>query len=459
VPLYVGYALERTRGPIGLPTDKFPGNRGLTDTGVLLLIVAQHVALTIAAFWLISSIADRFWKRLVLAVIFASNPLLYTFAQCVGSETLSMILMIVLATTGLHLIRHRGETTPLRWWYLFALALYLAILTRYVNLLAALLLPIAFLLRAGVSRRQGHLQSAAIALCIGIASIVLARQSMAEVCRWGKYEYQSRFGYTFLWRLNFVAAMPAAERTALLDHVSARTDSADAQTVFTALRAMLNDEPEFWPGRVPIRAAPLMFPPDKKPKMKERDRRRNAALNEVARAFLSPPTEPHLAAAKADFRNVLQMPLGEVTRYLFVTTASVFELIDTAPEMKSLRTFRTHTAEQLRALHSANAYFRLWNAIRLSHLLPVLIAAVVALLIWRSRLEGIAPYAATLLLVGTAMVASTCLLGGILPRYTLPMWELLWVALLIVAGAIADALSSATPTSPSPTPIPYWPAR
>ncbi|HEX8280557.1 MAG TPA: hypothetical protein VF551_04210, partial [Chthoniobacterales bacterium] len=48
IPLYAGYAIERLRGSIS-PVPEFLANAGLTDSGILLVVVAQHLALSLAA--------------------------------------------------------------------------------------------------------------------------------------------------------------------------------------------------------------------------------------------------------------------------------------------------------------------------------------------------------------------------------------------------------------------------
>ncbi len=90
VPLFLGEQIERWRGiAVASPES---GLSPLTDTGVGLLIMLQHLALCGAAFYFILTITKFFWIRLALALAWASNALFYTFAHCAGSETLSVIL-------------------------------------------------------------------------------------------------------------------------------------------------------------------------------------------------------------------------------------------------------------------------------------------------------------------------------------------------------------------------------
>src|SRR5207237_5440375 len=83
VPLFLGEQWERWRGiAVANPES---GLSALTDTGIWLLIIAQHLALAASALYFIRAITRLFWIRLALALIWASNALFYTFAHCVGS--------------------------------------------------------------------------------------------------------------------------------------------------------------------------------------------------------------------------------------------------------------------------------------------------------------------------------------------------------------------------------------
>jgi hypothetical protein len=76
----------------------------LTDVGVYILVCLQHVGLWIALAWLIAAVSTSLLVRIILAIFCASQPILYAFAHCVGSETLSMIAIVFLVGIGLRII-------------------------------------------------------------------------------------------------------------------------------------------------------------------------------------------------------------------------------------------------------------------------------------------------------------------------------------------------------------------
>jgi hypothetical protein len=187
IPLYIGYAIDSLRAGHTLPALAFFIHPVLTDSGVFLLLLVQHAALCFAAFYLITAVTRIFWVRIILAVAWAANPLFYSFAHCVGGETLSMILVVLIGATGLRIIRH-SRNVPKREWFLVGILLWLCTLTRQINAVLAAVLPLTFVLLAlcrssavkfaGCQSRVGWnrlrskqaLQKAIVAITVGISS-------------------------------------------------------------------------------------------------------------------------------------------------------------------------------------------------------------------------------------------------------------------------------------------------
>ena len=109
------------------------------------LVVLQHGAVWCGAVYLIYAIARTLLLRVFLAVCFASQPLFYAFAHCVGSETLSMIVILLLAGSGVRLMLHYPDIGA-RDWIIFTVCLAAASLTRHINCVLAVVLPTTMIL-------------------------------------------------------------------------------------------------------------------------------------------------------------------------------------------------------------------------------------------------------------------------------------------------------------------------
>ncbi|HYJ04653.1 MAG TPA: hypothetical protein VEX43_05940 [Chthoniobacterales bacterium] len=454
VPLFLGEQLERWRGIAGARAES--GLPQLTDTGVWLLIGAQHLALGAAAFYFILSISRVFWIRLALAVTWASNALFYTFAHCTGSETLSVVVVILLVTKGLRLVRSRSEP---RWvdWYLFAIVLCLCLLSRHANVWLILLLPAAFILSWAHYRVAGlfassaprrrrrrlrakHLRQAVIALAIGIACFGVANSWMQYVARKTKLHPHSRIGHTLMWRLQFLKTLPPPERAALLQKVEARTYSPETRRLLTLLGQMHEEGGEVVGRPFMQRAAVILFPSETSIPWERLD----LAVNKMAYAFLLPPTREHWQVARSEFLAALKMSGTEIPDWLLSTTAYFFDHKDEMPACAKLVTFRDHTAESIIQIPERYPYFHLRRGLSYNKAFLIWLGSLLLLIVIARRKKknvgAIPALGIALIAIGLLMTLSACLVTEFLPRYALPMWQLLLLSLYIFVGAAADLM-------------------
>jgi len=457
VPLFVGGQLERWQGkvpPIRAPDATQPA---LTDSGVWLLIIAQHLALGGAAFYFLIAVSHLFWMRLILALTWASNALPYTFAHCVGSETLSLIFIILLVAKALRLIRCGGEP-GWRDWYGFAIALCVCLLSRHLNLILIALLPTTFLLSWMVHRALGFLASddrqrielrqlrardirqAVIATAIGVACFAMTNLAVQNLARKSKYHPHLRIGYTFLWRLHFLQELPPDAQVALLHKVAAHTHSAEVRKLLALLEQMLAERADLITKGPFMQRAIALF--DGPLNWLELDR----ALNQMAFAFLLPPTTELLHAARTDFVAAIPMPSSEISSSLFAHTAYYFDNREQMPGCAELVTFRGDAnAEKISQLPFQHRYFQLWQGLSYDRALVLWFVALSALVLAARRqklnITVTSAFGIALTAVGITFVIATCLLDEYGPRFGLPMWELLLLSFYLILGRTADLLA------------------
>jgi hypothetical protein len=440
VPLLIGEQWERMRGlpPVPRVIESQPA---LTDSGIWLLIVAQHLGLGLAAFLFINAVSQHFWTRLVLSLVWASNALFYTFAHCVGSETLGMILLVLLAASSVRLVQNPNEPA---WheWYLFAILLLLCILSRDLNLALFPLLPATFLISGTwcliVRRKRGSAAAslfrlAVIATAVSTAAIVVAHSIPNALARKTRLHPHSRIGYTFLWRLHFLTELPEESRADLLRKASARASSEEVRQLIRLLEHMMLEqtdpiEPTAFVNRaIGIYGGSLHW--------EDLD----AGLKQMEFGFLWPPSPELLRVIKSDFITGTELPSTVITEYLFATTAYYFQHAKELPGLAKVSTFRNEVnGDKILALPSQHPYFHLWQGITYRGAVAIWTVAFMVFLVLARR-EGLlavvtAALAVLFVAVGLFQFSTVCVLSIYQPRFALSMWELLLFSFFLLIG-------------------------
>jgi len=455
-PLYLGEQLERWRGNAPARLKAESSQPSLTDSGVWLLIAGQHLALCGAASYFIRGVSALFWVRLALSLAWASNALLYTFAHCVGSESLSMIFVILLVGKALRLVQSPREP---RWsdWYIFAILLCGSILSRHLNLLLMAVLPAAWLLSctqniipgffhsavgprvAGRRRAKRDLRQVVLAIAIGLACSAIAHSTTQRLARKTRFHPHSRMGYTFLWRLHFLDGLSLETRRAVIEKTTARAHSDQVRKLIALWEQMhaegadLMDVTGFMQRAIQLYNGPLHW--------EELDR----GLNQLAFTFLLPPPLELWHAARVDFAGALGMRLPEIPSHLFASTTFYFANPLWMPGCANLITFRDSNADRLSIL-SRQPYFQLYQGLSGNRALGIwLMALLVFVAAGRKNTSirrRISSLSIALTTVGLLVTGATCLLDEFSPRFGLPMWELLLLSGFLLAGKTADIFGS-----------------
>jgi hypothetical protein len=454
VPLWFGYLISGT-GPAD-SLGHFIKHSQLTDAGVFALLVLQHVALWCGALYLIYAIVKTLLARLFLAVLFASQPLFYGFAHCVGSEALSMILILFLAGSGVRLMLRYPDIAPYDW-IIFTVLLAAVSLTRHINCMLAAVLPIAMgivmverALRPRLTGQEAIASSNVpflktskvwlMSVAIGLIGLICATSVTHLLCWRARTPWRSTFGYTFLWRLNFLQIMPHTARQMLISKIVSKCKLPESHQLLDVLDGWMDRNSEWSPGAFIQEARPLLSYPEMKFHSEKFDR----VLNEIAHAFLYPPVAPLRSIALTDFTRATQLREGDIVDYLFGTTDYFFSHRDKMPQCAQLKTFR-EPRDRLAAARELS-YFHWWNLLSFrAWSIFGLIALLSALVVDYKRGGQSTPpilFAVCLWIVGTGMVLLNCFVAELQPRFILPMMELLLLSLMILIGVLFSGYES-----------------
>ena len=461
VPLWFGYLISRS-GPAE-SLGYFIKHSRLTDAGVYSLVVLQHAALWCGAVYLIYAIARTLLLRLFLAACFASQPLFYAFAHCVGSEALSMIVILLLAGSGVRLMLHYPDIR-VRDWIIFTVFLAAASLTRHINNVLAALLPTALILilfECGLRRLAACQEAVAaanvqfrkatkvclISIATGVIGLMLAMSVSHVLCWRARLPWRSTFGYTFFWRLNFLKPMQSDQRRELLDTIASKSKLPESREMLDLLRSSM-DRNKDWEPSFFLRETTHSALSD--PEMKFHSEKFDRVLNEIASRFLYPPIAPLRSAAVSDFATATRSIESEIAQSLFESTDYFFSHRDKMPQCSGLITFR-EPHDRLTAARELS-YFRWWNLLSFRAWSIVgLVLLLLALVADHKRGRENTPvifFAVSLWIVGMTLMFLNCFMVEVQPRFVLPMMELLLLSLIILCGVLLRGFES--PNAPRP---------
>jgi ABC-type Fe3+-siderophore transport system permease subunit len=293
---------------------------------------------------------------------------------------------------------------------------------------------------------QPHAKSAALfelrkaahalgtSIVTGLAALILATSITHLLCWRAHIRWRPTFGYTFVWRLNFLSRVPAASRNEFLNAAASRCQLPEARQMLAMLATWFEQSKPWDPVEFVREARVALFSSSGKIQDEKFDR----SLNEMAHAFLCPPSTALRSAALDDFESATQLREADVVHYLFVTTAFFYNHGSRMPQLAQLRSFRE---PRTALIDVANRfYFRWWNPIvfwawSVIGLLVLLMALFMNI---KSKLQA-GPailYAATLSSFGAIMVVLNCFFAEIQPRFALPMIEFLLLSMMILLGLI-----------------------
>ena len=448
VPLYFGCVYEALAGRGNFPTASFFQSPILTDSGVLLLIALQHLLLLGAQFFLLRSVVATNLTSVILALLLALNAPFYTYTHCVGAESLSLCLTLLLVGAVLRIAPRlrvkRGD------WVWFGLSLTLCILARHINAVLAALLPAIFLAQFLTTTAQASIRPkparfprraikrrlvlCGLSVAVAALSLLLADGTVRYACGAAKIKNRSTLGLTFVWRLNFLAQLDEKERTDLLGRLARRTGDPVVQRMIAETPTGISEPGKWNPEICTKRFVDVV---ERSGVATDLAYHLDLYRNRLAAVFLRSFERPFLRAVRADLLSAFDFSLPEVTTFPIAATRYCFGRIEQMPQLKNLATFRGTGADAALSARERTMYFRLID-VRLRNLLMAWGAlSILAAALGKRR--SVVIYSAVLVGVGILMVLLSCFLTELLPRFLLPFWALFVPATLLSLESLHGA--------------------
>ena len=209
VPMLIGYLIGggTVNGAV-----RYFSHPVLTNSAILTLIITQHLAFLGASLVFIRTISKKTFVQIVLALIFSSFSFLYATVHTVGSESGSVVLILLIAAFSIEIAR--SSQLNFRRGILLSALLSAAVLIRHINGVMLLLPVVAAALpslndgRGALAACRNAASRALVALAAGLIALALANCLVWLCCLRAKVDHRSMVGLTFLARIDQLRNVP-----------------------------------------------------------------------------------------------------------------------------------------------------------------------------------------------------------------------------------------------------------
>jgi hypothetical protein len=418
----------------------------LNDAGVYTLIIVQHIFLILALFCAATAFTDRYAMQVVFAISFALTPWLYIFANCIGSEAFSNPLVILLAAHGFKCLA--GPVLTRRNVLVLFGLLLTAALTRQINGIFAVLLPVALLpfamrelFRGRLSNHSSdgqlrirHSKKLLVCVVAGVCAVgasIIVQEAMCWIFR---VPYRSTFGETFEWRLSYLEKLSEQQRAAIIEAVSARVGDPVVTEALEALHRSLS-EGDKWANMFLFYKIDGILLRSGLNEMQHRTWQIDLRLNRIARAVLLSGDPHFLKAVWNDFTQWPYFTQTDLAYPPFILTDWLQTQLPIARygRLRGLASFR----------HEPGFYDNKWKQVGYFHLfagIPILAmvgigAGLSGAAFWAGRQRpeirtGVA-YVFSLLVSAMLIAFGNCISTFLGARFYLPVYSVCQLAMLL----------------------------
>ena len=417
----------------------------LTDSAVLTLIITQHLALLGAAFLFIRTLSKNSFVRIFLALIFSCFSFLYATAHTVGSESGSIVFILLIAAFSVEIAR--SGQLGFRRSILLSGRLCAAVLTRHINAVV-LVLPVVAAAFPRFDHGRGFVEafrSAVLRVFVGVgaglAALALANCLVWLWCLRAKVDHRSMVGLTFLARIDQFRNVPGR----FSDFVDEMTSRLSDPLLVEALQQLkrANEAQSVGVDFITEAKSTLLKVLSDHGLSSNDPKFRSLAdekFNALMTATLLAQPKSFRQAVASDWGEGQNWPCGFFTHCAISGTAIDWNNDPLSTKMQPLRSLATFSQFSFADLNALAKNFKdpfvadniaIWHLIVAVCILSVL-AGILRIPAWNIAI------AVTMLAVGELIYLLTCAVAGQVCRYGIPFLELALCAVLTLIAGILD---------------------
>jgi hypothetical protein len=413
--------------------------------GFYLLVIIQHLLLIAALTYTVTVLTQNRALRCVFAGSLASTSAFYTYAQCCGSEALSVSSTFAVLAAGLSIVRGYRQTP----WIIYGIALFLAVGSRQINLLLGLWLPLTLASLSVAAKFRWcdpptntiYWKAAVVALAAGIATIGLNWGITQVLIASVHDEYRSTLGRTLSDRIaTFLDKLPAKARLELAQDLATRTTNPEIKIAILAQATTGS----FYQGSFQIIADQLSrLAPLGTNIAAKRDR---VILAACMRYLLT----MHPLLIKVIWQDFVQgsIPIDNANIARWPFSANAYPALDrirhpelwaTLHGLEALTSVNTLEATLILDRSKRDPYVLLWRNIPLGAIIVLSFLLGGATCIPERKIPTTVLVGLFALGTGAAILAANCVCVYYMPRYSLPLLITALFALLASLTPFADS--------------------
>jgi len=419
----------------------------LTNSAVLTLIITQHLGLLLSSLVFIRTLSNKTSVQIVLALIFSSFSFLYATVHTVGSESGSLILILLIAAFSVEIAK--SKQLNLKRWILLSCLLSAAVLTRHINAVM-LLLPAVAAALPGLNAGQstlGACRSAAAralpALAAGLTALAFAYCLIWFWCLRAKVDHRSMVGLTFLARIDQLRNVPGRFSQFVDEMVNHLSDPILVETLQRLNRA--NEGHKIGPDFITeakVTIEEVLIAHGLSSNAPSFGTLMDKKFNALTTATLLTEPASFRQAVASDRLEGQNWQCGYFTHSAIRGTAIDWDNDPLSRRMQPLHglaTFSNFSFADLNALERSLSGPFLADAIAIGHLVVAicilsLVGGILRVPTWNTVMV------AWMLVVGELVYLLSCGVAGQVSRYGIPFLELVLCAALTQAAGILDVL-------------------